>query len=148
MLLRKHDRRIRRKSRRDCLQLDSRFLTEGNRQDAVLVVTGARNGCCAALLCETKRTTETLIRLVLSFVYETGRTHTPIHTDDEEATKALAKAVSRRIGIPTFTRPAYSSASLGHTERCIQTLWAQLRTSRTQMSDKFRSCKSQRLIQL
>ena len=30
--------------------------------------------------------------------------HTPIQTDDEEATKASAKAVSRRIGIPTFTR--------------------------------------------
>ena len=62
--------------RRDCLQLDFGFLTEGNRQDAVLVVTDARTGCCAALLCETKHTTETLIRFVLSFIYETGRTHT------------------------------------------------------------------------
>ena len=59
--------------RRDCLQLDFGFLTEGNRQDAVLVVTDARTGCCAALLCETKHTTETLIRFVLSFIYETGR---------------------------------------------------------------------------
>ena len=123
--------------RRDCLQLDFGFLTEGNRQDAVLVVTDARTGCCAALLCETKHTTETLIRFVLSFIYETGRTHTPIQTDDEEATKALAKAVSRRIGIPTFTSPAFSSGSLGHTERFIQTLWAQLRTLRTQMGDKY-----------
>ena len=103
------------------------------------MVTDARTGCCAALLCETKHTTETLIRFVLSFIYETGRTHThtPIQTDDEEATKALAKAVSRRIGIPTFTSPAYSSGSLGHTERFIQTLWAQLRTLRTQMGDKY-----------
>ena len=124
-------------SRRDCSQLDFGFLTEGNRQDAVLVVTDARTGCCAALLCETKHTTETLIRFVLSFIHETGRTHTPIQTDDEEATKALAKAVSRRIGIPTFTSPGYSSGSLGHTERFIQTLWAQLRTSRTQMGDKY-----------
>ena len=98
-------------NRRDCLQLDFGFLTEGNRQDAVLVVTDARTGSCAALLCETKHTTEMLIRFVLSFIYETGRTHTPIQTDDEEATKALAKAVSRRIGIPTFTSPAYSSGS-------------------------------------
>ena len=119
------------------MQLDFGFLTEGNRQDAVLVVTDARTGCCAALLCETKHTTETLIRFVLSFIYETGRTHTPIQTDDEEATKALAKAVSRRIGIPTFTSPAYSSGSPGHTERFIQTLWAQLRTLRTQMGDKY-----------
>ena len=123
--------------RRDCLQLDFGFLTEGNRQDAILVVTDARTGCCAALLCETKHTTETLIRFVLSFIFETGRTHTPIQTDDEEATKALAKAVSRRIGIPTFTSPAYSSGSLGHTDRFIQTLWAQLRTLRTQMGDKY-----------
>ena len=124
--------------RRDLLQLDFGFLTEGNRQDAVLVVTDARTGCCAALLCETKHTTETLIRFVLSFIYETERTHTPIQTDDEEATKALAKAVvSRRIAIPTFTSPAYSSGSLGHTERFIQTLWAQLRTLRTQMGDKY-----------
>ena len=67
--------------RRDCLQLDFGCLTEGNRQDAVSVVTDARTGCCAALLCETKHTTETLIRFVLSFTYETGRTHThtPIH---------------------------------------------------------------------
>ena len=101
--------------RRYCLQLDFGFLTEGNRQDAVLVVTDARTGCCAALLCETKHTTETLIRFVLSFIYETGRTHTPIQTDDEEATKSSAKAVSRRIGIPTFTSPAYSRGSLGQT---------------------------------
>ena len=64
-------------------------------------------------------------------------THTPIQTDDDEATKALAKSVSRRIGIPTFTSSAYSSGSLGHTERCIQTHWAQLRTLRTQMDDKY-----------
>ena len=101
------------------------------------MVTDARIGCCAALLCGTKHTTETLIRFVLSSKNETGRTHTPIQTDDEEATKALAKAVSRRIGIPTFTSPAYSSGSLGHTERFIQTLWAQLRTLRTQMGDKY-----------
>ena len=63
--------------------------------------------------------------------------HTPIQTDDEEATKALAKPVSRRIGIPTFTSPGYSSGSLGHTQRFIQTLWAQLRTLRTQMGDKY-----------
>ena len=123
--------------RRDCLQLVFCFLTEGNRHDAVLVVTDARTGCCAALLCETKHTTETLIRFVLSFIYETGRTHTPIQKDDEEATQALAKAVSRRIGIPTFTSPGYSSRSLGHTERFIQTLWTQLRTLRTQMGDKY-----------
>ena len=124
--------------RRDCLQLDFGFLTEGNRQDAVLVVTDARTGCCAALLCETKHTTETLIRFVLSFIYENRtNTHTPIQTDDEEATKVLAKAVSRRIGIPTFPSPGYSSGSLGHTERFIQTLWAQLRTLRTQMGDKY-----------
>ena len=73
--------------RRDCLQLDFLFLTEGNRQDAVLVVTDARTGCCAALPCETKHTTETLIRFVLSFIYEAGRTHTPIQTVDEEARK-------------------------------------------------------------
>ena len=54
--------------------------------------------------------------------------HTPTQTDDEEATKSLAKALSRRIGIPTFTSPGYSSGSLGHTERFIQTLWAQPRT--------------------
>ena len=84
------------------------------------MVTDTRTGCCAAFLCETKHTTETLIRFVLSFIYETGRTHTPIQPDDEEATKALAKAVSRRIGIPTFTSPAYSSGSLGHTERFVQ----------------------------
>ena len=65
---------IKQPDRRDCLQLDFGFLTEGNRQDAVLVVTDARTGCCAALLCETKHTTETLIRFVLSFIYE--HTHT------------------------------------------------------------------------
>ena len=94
MLLRKHDRLYHTKQpdRRDCLQLDFGFLTEGNRQDAVLVVTDARTGCCAALLCETKHTTETLIRFVLSFIYETRRTHTPIQTDDEEATKALGES--------------------------------------------------------
>ena len=86
------------------------------------MVTDARTGCCAALLYETKHTTETLIRFVLSFIYETRRTNTPIQTDDEEATKALARAVSRRIGIPPFTSPAYSSGSLGHTERFILTL--------------------------
>ena len=80
---------------------------------------------------------KTLIRFVQSFIYETSRTHTPIQTDDEEATKALAKAVSRRIGIPTFTSPGYSSGSLGHTGRFIQTLWAQLRTLRTQIGDKY-----------
>ena len=72
-----------------------------------------------------------------SFIYETGRTDTPIQTDDEEVTKASAKAVSRRIGMPTFTSPGYSSGCLGHTERFIQTLWTQLRTLRTQMGDKY-----------
>ena len=36
--------------RRDCLQLDFDFFTEDHRQDAVLVVTDARSGCCAGLL--------------------------------------------------------------------------------------------------
>ena len=62
-----------------------------------------------------------------------SNTHTDTNTDDEEATEALAKAVSRRFGIPTFTSPGYSSGSFGHTERVIQTLWAQLRTLQTQM---------------
>ena len=67
--------------RRDCLQLDFGFLTEGNRQDAVLVVTDARTGCCAALLCETKHITETLIRFVLSFIYSVGTTSNLTNTD-------------------------------------------------------------------
>ena len=50
--------------RRDCSQLDLGFLTQSNRQDAVPVVTDAQH------------TTETLILFVLSFKYETGRTHT------------------------------------------------------------------------
>ena len=49
---------------------------EGNRQDAVSVVADG---------------------FVLSFMNETGRTHTPIPKDDEEATKVFAKAVSRRM---------------------------------------------------
>ena len=67
----RHSYHTKQPDRRDCLQLDFGFLTEGNRQDAVLVVTDARTGCCATLLCETKHTTETLIRFVLSFIYET-----------------------------------------------------------------------------
>ena len=140
MLLRKHDRRIIRNRQIDEIvyNLIFGFLTEGNRQDAVLVVTDARTGCCAALLCETKHTTETLNRIcAIIHIRNRTNTHTPTQTDDEETTKALTKAVSRRIGIPTFTSPAYSSGSLGHTERFIQTLWAQLRTLRTQMGDKY-----------
>ena len=80
MLLRKHDRRIIQNSQIDEIvyNLILGFLTEGNRQDAVLVVTDARTGCCAALQCETKHTTETLIRFVL-VVHIRNRTNT--HTD-------------------------------------------------------------------
>ena len=134
--------------RRDCLQLDFGFLTEGNRQDAVLVVTDARTGCCAALLCETKHTTETLIRFVLSFKNETGRTHTPIQTDDEEATKALAKAVSRRIGsrrsrvqhtrVKALVRQSDAYRHFGHNFELYEHRWA----------TNIQSCKSQRLIRL
>ena len=139
VLLRKRDRRIIRNSQIGEIAYNLILVSSPKATDRMqsLVVTDARTGCCAALLCETKHTTETLIRFVLSFIYETGRTRTPIQTDDEESTKALAKATSRRIGIPTFTSPGYSSGSLGHTERFIQTLWAQLRTLRTQMGDKY-----------
>ena len=138
----------RRHERRDVLQLDFAFLTDENRQHAVLVITDARTACCAALLCETKHTSEVLIRFVQSFIYETGRTNTPIQTDDEEATKTLAKAVSRRIGIPTSTSPPYSSGSLGHNERQIQTTWAQIGTMRAQLAEKYPKIKSHRHIRL
>ena len=72
-----------------------------------------------------------------SYTKHVEHTHHRYKRMMKKTTKALAKAISRRIGIPTFTSPAYSSGSLGHTERFIQTLWAQLRTLRTQMGDKY-----------
>ena len=96
--------------RRDCLQLDFGFFTEGNRQDAVLVVTlDVVQHCYVRRNTRPNRSSDLYYH---SYTKQVEHTHTPIQTDDEEATKALAKAVSRRIGIPTFTSPAYSSGSL------------------------------------
>ena len=93
--------------RRDCLQLDFGFLTEGNRQDAVLVVTDPRTGCCADTngrrrsnesLSESSITTNWNPDVHESRIFEWKPwSHRAIHTDTLGTTSNLTNTDGRQI---------------------------------------------------
>jgi len=72
------------------------------------------------------------------FLFEVGRTHGIIQTDQEPAVLDLARSVAKELpGLAVRASPKYHSQSLGSAERFHQTLHAQVRTLKIQLETSY-----------
>ncbi len=104
----------------------------------VLLITDGLAAAVAATILLSKAKDEYVIKVVMVFILEMGRTQCTLQTDGENVTKDIAATASKRLGdIPILKSPTYSSQGLGYAERQIQTLWAQARTMRAHLEDVY-----------
>ena len=128
-------------SRQPIIQVDFAYIKSQQDPKTIPVLTAVdvtTQLCMAVLVPDKPSMMDYMINNLQAFIFERGRTHGILQSDNEDTLNALLQATASKVGSMTVRHsPSYSSNSQGSVERLHRTLLGQIRVVKAQVESNY-----------